>query len=276
MQTELTLVPVGGLANRMKAIDAAISLTQEVGAALRIVWFKDQGLNCRFNQLFSPLDLPNVTVKEASVADLFLLDRPRRKNFHLPSLFQRLQFSDCIYEEQATQLFYRQFDFPTWLKQHKRAYLASCVYFYSKPQEQRFRHFRPIPALQQQIDHLCAPFLHTIGVHIRRTDNAASIAQSPTELFISRMEEEIQRDASCTFYLATDSETDKALLKQRFGKRLFTSPQPTVRNTPNGIQAALIELYALSHTQRILGSAQSSYSETAAQLSDIICEIIKR
>lgn len=39
----ITLVPVGGLANRMKAIDAAIALAQKVSTELRIIWYKDQG-----------------------------------------------------------------------------------------------------------------------------------------------------------------------------------------------------------------------------------------
>ena len=48
------LVPVGGLANRMKAIDSAVALSRQCGSELHIVWFKDPGLNCRFDQLFAP------------------------------------------------------------------------------------------------------------------------------------------------------------------------------------------------------------------------------
>ena len=46
----MTLVPVGGLANRMKAIDAAIQLISGTDISLKIYWFRDQGLNCRFDQ----------------------------------------------------------------------------------------------------------------------------------------------------------------------------------------------------------------------------------
>lgn len=49
----LTFIPVGGLANRMRSISSAISLSD--GDNMHIYWFKDQGLNCRFDQLFKPI-----------------------------------------------------------------------------------------------------------------------------------------------------------------------------------------------------------------------------
>ena len=60
----ILLVPVGGLANRMKAIDSAIKLSRKANSELHIIWFKDRGLNCRFDQLFEPIDLPNVKITD--------------------------------------------------------------------------------------------------------------------------------------------------------------------------------------------------------------------
>lgn len=65
----ILLVPVGGLANRMKAIDSAIKLSRKTNSELHIIWFKDRGLNCRFDQLFEPIDLPNVKITEATWSD---------------------------------------------------------------------------------------------------------------------------------------------------------------------------------------------------------------
>ena len=39
----ILLVPVGGLANRMKAIDSAIKLSRKTNSELHIIWFKDRG-----------------------------------------------------------------------------------------------------------------------------------------------------------------------------------------------------------------------------------------
>ena len=108
------LVPVGGLANRMKAIDSAIKLSRKTNSELHIIWFKDRGLNCRFDQLFEPIDLPNVKITEATWSDYLLYDRPRQKNIFIPHLFQKATFDNCIYEKQALHLFYENFDFYDW------------------------------------------------------------------------------------------------------------------------------------------------------------------
>jgi hypothetical protein len=275
-QATITLVPVGGLANRMKAIDAAVGLAQEANARLHIIWFKDKGLNCRFDQLFRSLELKDVTLKEASWTDKLIFDRPRRKNFHLPRLFQRVLFDDCIYEHEATQRFYRKFDFLSWA-QGKNVYIASCVYFHPQTMRPLFRIFQPIEKIQEQVRTFTDSFSRpTMGIHIRRTDNIASISQSPTELFIEKMREEIGKDEDCQFYVATDSEEEKKRLKDIFGERILTLPRAADRNSIAGMQDALVELYVLSHTRKIMGSMQSSYSETAAQISNIRCELLTK
>lgn len=275
-QGTITLVPVGGLANRMKAIDAAYHLAKDCGSKLKVIWFKDKGLNCQFNQLFQHPTDEILTIREANFSDLLLEDRPRKKNFFLPWLPEHLKYNACIYEQQATLLFYDHFDYAAWAR-GRRVYLASCVYFYPQPDENLFKIFQPINELQQQIDERCANFNeHTIGIHIRRTDNVASIKQSPTELFIKQMNEIIDKCPDTNFYLATDSEEEKETLKQTFGKRIITSHHAAERHSLKGMQEALIELYMLSRTTKIIGSMQSSYSETAAQIGRIHCSFINK
>lgn len=275
-QGTITLVPVGGLANRMKAMDAAYHLAKDCGSKLKVIWFKDKGLNCRFDQLFQHPTDSIITIREATFCDLLLEDRPRKKNFFLPWLPEHLKYDACIYEQQATLLFYDHFDYAAWAK-NRRVYLASCVYFHPQPEEKLFKLFQPIDSLQQEIAKRCADFNeHTIGIHIRRTDNIASITQSPTELFIKQMEEFVERHPDTTFYLATDSEEEKQKLKQVFGERISMSGHAAERNSLQGMQDALVELYTLSRTSRIIGSMQSSYSETAAQIGRIQCEFINK
>lgn len=276
IMSDLTLVPVGGLANRMKAIDAAINIVKELECALHIIWFKDNGLNCPFNKLFQPINSQNIELKEAKMLDSIVLDRPRKYNLWIPKLFHHILFDECIYENKATTLFYNHFDFCTWAK-GKKNYLASCVYFQPNQDRHPFRVFHPIKSLQNRIDTICQTFgNHTIGIHIRRTDNIASIKESPTELFIDRIQEEIAKEPDVQFYLASDSKEDKRILKEKFGQRIITSIEETNRNSLQGMQDALVELYVLSKTKRILGSVKSSYSETAAQISGIPCELLKR
>ena len=90
------------------------------------------------------------------------------------------------------------------------------------------------------------------------------------------MQEEIGMNGDCQFYVATDSEEEKKRLKDIFGERILTLPRAADRNSITGMQDALVELYVLSHTRKILGSMQSSYSETAAQISNIHCELLTK
>ena len=271
----ITLIPAGGLANRMKAIDSAILLARHLSAKLRIIWFRDNGLNCRFDQLFEPLEIPGVELIEATTFDLLLYDRPRKKNLWAPRLYQKIAFDACIYVEEATRLYRENFDFKQWAA-NKNVYLASCIYFY--PDEgKRFLPFRPIKSLTLQIEEGSKRFgPDTIGIHIRRTDNIISIQESPIELFIAEMRVAIATNVRANFYLASDSIEDKERLKELFGQRIITSDQAADRNSIEGMQNALVELWLLSKTNRIIGSAQSSFSETAAEISGIECRILRK
>ena len=275
--SSLTLVPVGGLANRMKAIDAAIQLISGTDLALKIYWFRDKGLNCRFDQLFQPLDLPQVSLIEATSFDSFSYDRPRKRNLYIPRFFQSFYFDDCVYEAEATQRMYQHFDFRSWAI-NRRTYLASCVYFFPPaPDARLFQFFHPVPALQQRIDEVSRTFGNRcVGVHIRRTDNLSSINESPTKLFVDRMQMMIQSDKDTCFFLASDSSEEKSKMKAIFGERILTSVTDLSRNSVQGIQDALVELYVLSKTEMILGSVKSSYSETAAQIGQIECQFMKK
>ena len=86
----------------------------------------------------------------------------------------------------------------------------------------------------------------------------------------------IQSDKDTCFYLASDSPEEKSKMKATFGERILTSVTDLSRNSVQGIQDALVELYALSKTKMILGSVKSSYSETAAQIGQIECQFMKK
>lgn len=276
-RNKITFIPVGGLANRMRAIDAAIGLAQETNSTLLIIWYKDQGLNCRFDELFCPLSIPNVELREATIPDLLIYDRPRQKNLWIPRLFQRFLFDGCIYEKSVTPLLRAHFNFFSWATEKRNIYFSSYTDFYPQRKNKPFSAFHPLPALIKEINTYCSGFdKSTIGIHIRRTDNLISITESPTELFTKRMKHEIEINKQTRFYLATDSETEKQQLKELFGEYITTSPFKATRNSVIGIQNALVELYILSRTSRIIGSMQSSYSEVAAQINNISCELLKK
>jgi len=269
-EKHITLIPYGGLANRMKAIESLLHLLGDAKAEGMFVWFRDKGLNCRFDQLFQPLPVKGLIQKEAAFADLFLYDRPRLKNFYIPRLFQQFFYRDSLHENEVTQRVYDHFDFNEWVQTKQKVYLSSCVLFYRNPEQRLFTHFHPLPHLQEKIDAVCATFPpYTLGVHIRRTDNTKAIEQSPTSLFIRKMEEEIDKHPDVKFYVASDSTEEKYRLSSRFPNKIITSNKNTSRSTIEGMQDALIELYILSRTHAVLGSPYSSFAETAALIGNI-------
>ena len=48
----LTLIPIGGLANRFNAITSAIAFCRDYHIKLRVIWFKDKGMGANFHDLF--------------------------------------------------------------------------------------------------------------------------------------------------------------------------------------------------------------------------------
>lgn len=271
---ELTLVPIGGLGNRMLAITSSINYCLRKDFNLKILWFRDWGMGANFQDLFNISDsLNNVKVIDAKWYH-YIYDRPRKRNLWLPGIIQRCLFDNLIYEK-------RIYDnggsgpIPKWLDESVNPYL---VYWGEIPgYECLFDMLEPSKPNLQKIDERisCLKKGKTIGVHIRRTDNIVSIKNSPLSLFIKKMEKEIDKDPDIMFYLASDSEKEKNTLVKHFGERIFTVNNKVERGSVDGIVEALVELYSLASTIKILGSKGSSYSILASRLKGIPLEIVE-
>ena len=269
-------IPVGGLANRMKAVASSFILAQQNQIETNVIWFQDWALHAPFNTLFEPIHSPNICIKEASLIDHIIYDRPRAKNLYIPRLFQYFIFRSCLYEKTIQDLKKQNFNFNNWI-QKGHVYMASYLDFQEISTDILRQLFIPLPTIQARIDQLCQQFSpYTLGVHIRRTDNTASIEQSPIELFITAIDKEIDLNVDVSIYLATDDESVKLELQKRYGKRLIFAKDKADRSSITGIQGGIVNMYALARTQKILGSFHSSFSELAAQVGNIPLEIIKK
>ena len=269
----ITFVPAGGLGNRMKSIAAAIRLAKAVDDELEVIWFQDWGLGCRFDQLFKPLGIDRVILREANNIDLWTRDIPRKKNFYIPWIAERLHYQASMDRIKASKAFYEGFDFVSWAR-GRNVWLASDVYFIAQDiSDDAFDIFHPVDHLQERIRQVTAGFGEgTTGVHIRRTDNVRATLLSPTSLFIERMKQEPDTQR---FYLATDSENVKAEMKQIFGDRIITPSDKAERGSLAGMENALVEMYSLAATSRIIGTVASTYSMTAAAIGKIQLEVLE-
>lgn len=264
----LVLVPSGGLANRMRAIVSAVHLCRTEGAPLRVVWFKDWGMQARFTDVFELPQVEGVTVNEASLWDYLLNDRPRQHNLYVSKWPQRWYYSGGVIAEQnITPLKQQGFDFHAWLR--GRCYMSSYQVFGHFPISLYTEVLRPSAAVLRLTEQFVSDFTpYTVGMHIRRTDNQASIIKSPTSLFIEAGQRELAAHPQLRIFLATDSEQVKQEFRQVFGaERIVTSSSAATRSSCDGIRAGMADMLALARTQHIYGSAGSSFSEMASYIS---------
>ncbi len=260
MRSFIEVEALAGLANRLRVINAAYWLARDVEKDLRVTWTPYKGLNCRFSDLFQPPE--EFEVREQS-ATPFHENRFYKFYFGLKALrYDRainLLDEDKIRPEEFAKEALASFD---------RVFLASVHDFY--PGDRPFFGFRPVPKLDEQIKEMTGNFSpDTIGIHIRRTDNVHSINRSKTSVFISLMEDKVARNPKTSFFLSTDSKAEELTLREVFGDKIMATKKVLSRNSREGIEDALIDMFCLGHTSEIIGSYFSSFSEVAARIHEI-------
>lgn len=266
----LTLVPIGGLANRFYAITSAIAFCKDYNIKLRVIWFKDWGMGADFHSLFElseEVDKDNVKIIDAKWYH-YIYDRPRKRNLWLPLLWQQAVFDQILLEKDVydKELLNR-------LIESNNSYLVAFHSFYSH--KGILGYLKPQEVISRKITEVSSVFgSNVIGIHIRRTDNINAILQSPISLFTNVMDKEIRLNPDVCFYVASDSWEEKKFLKEKYGDRIITFEHEVRRDNSEGIKNAMVELYLLSKTTRIYGSASSSYSLLAANISCVKLNIL--
>lgn len=271
---QLTLVPIGGLANRIYAITSAIAFCKDYDVKLRIIWFKDKGMGADFHSLFdlsSEVDKSKVEIIDAKWYH-YIYDRPRKRNLWLPFVIQTFCFNYRYYEKNVLQKLNID-KLAEYIKRNKSIYLVAYYNFYNV---EKFNFLLLKSAISERVDQIACSFSQkrTIGIHLRRTDNIDSIKNSPLSLFVIGMDKEIASNPDIHFYIASDSMNEKLELQKQYGDRIIMSLKEVQRNNKDGIIDALIELYILSRTCKIYGSAHSSFSTLAASIGGVELEIV--
>ena len=270
MEKTLTVAVEGGLCNRLHVAFSARLLAERRGDVdVRIKWDgRHKECAARFDQLFRSADMPWFTISESRFADL----PARRSNLWLPDALRRLEG----YDLQLNRIDPRPKGLIDGaLDAHSNVYLSTCYPIIPLPDGYLAQCLRPIPELQARIDAITSRYRkrHTTGLHIRRTDNAASISQSPDEAFLRAIDERIAADADALFFVATDDEDFKQRLIEVYPGRIITQQTENRRDTAGGIQCAVVDVWCLAMTDGIVGSAHSSFSEVAAEIGGIKLEV---
>ena len=149
--------------------------------------------------------------------------------------------------------------------------------FYANP---RIDFIRPKPHIIGWIERMKSWFgERTIGVHIRTTsadDSGTGLTEgrSPEEGVIGRMKEEMEKDSRVKFFLSTDNLLSKSRLTHLFPDNTFTQNVSFERHR-TGSEGAVVDMYTLSQTEKILASIPSRFSQAAAMLGGIEREVIQ-
>ena len=262
----ISIAPVGGLCNRMRALNASLALSSELGSRLELVWYLDRSLNCRFEELFLIPD---------GLANILTIDM------------------NCLFGVLAKKLLIAQ---RSWLGRHlydqdfiaaamnrgtdlrrdfagKNVFVETCSAYYPCA---NFDRFVPVAALAERIRCYTDIVTDAVGIHLRRTDNQKSLQYSSVDQFVAKMQELLAAGRCSRFFLATDSPADESYLKEIFREKIVTHQKSSYdRNNSTAIKEALVDLYCLAQCQLVVGSHWSSFSETAAKIGHRELLIIK-
>jgi hypothetical protein len=275
----LIVRPLGGLANRMRVIETATAFATNHSAEIIILWEKNNILNAYYEQCFEPL--PNVKIINIDCSGNNLFFRLKRKIINRLFLWIGKFIFDIRLYDSTIRNFLNDDRTPkpeeTFFTRvagaNNKVYFETCYEFVSVSQSS------PIiiqKSIREQAINFLEPYGEFIGIHIRRTDSIEAIENSPTELFIERMDALIRQSATVKFYISTDSEEVFTNLKKIYTEKVFSGTYKRTRRTTDGIIFALIDLYCLSRSKRILGSFYSSFSQMAAKMGNVPLEIVAK
>lgn len=176
---QITLVPYAGLCNRLNAILSGLAFKEKYpDTELRILWYKYYHCNCRFLDLFKQLPPTYPPVYELGFG---FKDIPGHKyNLNIPQIFRNLWYDGSVLPEDKAD------DFEDIVKGMNKIYVYHDNRFCKEQMTHSFATiFHPTDELQCRIDEITCNWdkQFVIGLHIRRTDNAASIKGSPDVFF---------------------------------------------------------------------------------------------
>ena len=124
---------------------------------------------------------------------------------------------------------------------------------------------KPSHPIARQVAELKQQFTpNTVGIHIRGTDLPYV---PPVEKMITKMRAEIELDPNVKFFLSSDGDRKTEAVVTLFEDRLIKR-NSAMRGTRQGQQDAVVDLFGLAATSRIIGFDYSTFATTAALIGN--------
>jgi hypothetical protein len=145
------------------------------------------------------------------------------------------------------------------------------------------KEWNPVLPIGAKVESLAAAFgLHTVGVHIRRGDAwdhpdaslASEYRRSSDASFFARMHAELVAEPRTNFFVATDCAATEERFREQYRETVMVNRDkrfvPSVPGRPKDNQRdAVIDMFALARTRKILGNNYSTFSRMAADIGGI-------
>jgi hypothetical protein len=245
---ELILRTQGGFANRLRAIVSAIMWAEDLGRKLAIYWPVEPGhMPCALEELLVPSSIPGLCCIHAG---------------YLPKAHQILSVDDM----------------KTMVNMYANAdeiRIESYAEFHPEIRNKRgialLRSLRIQPRIEEHAENLwkeAGGKSSWTAIHFRGTDHKKCLAASPLEAFFQKIEKEQINHILCT---------DDYEVAREF-RECYNIHTPVIvrgRRHPEQQILGVIDWLLLQKCQRILASAGSSFSETAALRSGGLLEVIR-
>lgn len=270
----LILYPAEGLANRLRAIDSALRYCEKTGQRLSVHWRRDKRLcDCCWDDLFQPEKIVSSAGKGwERLQRVYKLKRHSRLFCRLLDALGALHIIRIFGPDDwsALRSFVERGGTCIWTVVE-----SFSVFCWPEGEDFKKEFFRPSDEVQERLAYMTANFdSHTVGVHVRRTDNKDSLRLSPLESFTSKMRLHLAEDNAARFFVCSDDASVKSFLVREFGEEMISTPSGSLsRDSLDGMKQAAVELFALSRTSYIIGSYYSSFSEMASYLGGIKLEV---
>ncbi|RZL61577.1 MAG: hypothetical protein EOO93_13120 [Pedobacter sp.] len=274
----LIIEPLGGLANRMRAIESAVNYANSHERKLMIVWEKNAFLNADFFDCFRPVN--GAKVIQLDYLGVGIISKVKRRILNVVKWMIKLVYRARYIPDAEIEVLLKDHEYDLGnvgglmdaiADNSNGIYIKSCYEFYPNLTGFLVEIDYKAQQLGNQIlnSHRC-----DIGIHIRRTDHTEAINNSPIDLFKTKISEKLTSHPHYKFYLSTDSSEVVDYLERHFSSHIITGISNRDRHSEEGIRSALIDLHCLGKCVEIWGSDQSSFSDRAARINGSKLEIL--
>ncbi len=252
----------GGLGNRLKNVVSCVKLQRETKLPLKVVWEKTPYVcNCEFNDLFKNKMKDNVSrgyklikypFKPFTCWRFYVSDKDKiQEKFEYKKDLNGKNLGGDIYYKNYIDLEYNRIP-----DNIKFEYIDI------------FKSLKLIDTLKDKINKFSKKYFDddTISVHIRSWSYGFSLENERSKhVKIDNFIKEMKKYKNNKFFLATDDKKIIIQLYKIFKERLmvYNRNMENDRNTKEGIQNDLIDLYLLSKNKVFIGSRVSTFTEVA-------------